>query len=117
MKGLIFLNKTMVKFSENLLGELATKRYSGMHYQVYLLLSTRPYTATQLATALGVSDTANIRKPLLSLLSDGFIEVDRVEGRNKFYKAVISSARRKNIQSEQGETIDKNQISLFDIKK
>ena len=62
-----------------------------MHYRIMLvLLSSKAYTQAQLADKLGVKHRQNLTPPLNDLTKQGYITVDRTEGRNKFLKAVLN---------------------------
>lgn len=56
-------------------------------YKILLLLLKKPYTPTQMVQELAVMKQ-NINRYIQSLKKIGLIEVDRIEGRNKFYRAV-----------------------------
>jgi len=73
------------------LNDLAMQQgFTTMHYKVMLiLLSGKAYTQSQLATKLEVKHRQNLTTPLNQLTQQGFITVDRIEGRNKFLKAVL----------------------------
>jgi len=51
------------------------------------MLNVKPMTTAQLSDDLKI-DRGNISRCMTQLESLGFIEVDRIEGRNKFYKSV-----------------------------
>ena len=59
------------------------------HYKLLLLLNIKPYNQSQLADQLQIQKQ-NVHKYIKTLEAMGLIEVDRVEGRNKFYKAVTN---------------------------
>lgn len=59
----------------------------GSHYKILLLLSIRPCNQSFISSSLGIKKQ-NINKCFKELLDFGLIEVDRIEGRNKFYKVI-----------------------------
>ncbi len=65
--------------------------FSKVHYQIWLLLlsSDVALNAAQIADKLGLL-TQNISNPIQDLIALGYIEEDRVEGRNKFLHAVTA---------------------------
>ncbi len=56
-------------------------------YKILLLLLTKEYTQSQLCSILNIKKQ-NILKYVKELEHLNLIEVDRIEGRNKFYKAI-----------------------------
>ncbi|HBJ2623689.1 winged helix-turn-helix transcriptional regulator (plasmid) [Clostridium botulinum] len=56
-------------------------------YKILLLLLTKEYTQSQLCSILNIKKQ-NILKYIKELEHLNLIEVDRIEGRNKFYKAI-----------------------------
>lgn len=56
-------------------------------YRILLTLSIEKYTQAQLCSLLDIRNQ-HISKYVKELESLNLIEVDRIEGRNKFYKAV-----------------------------
>ncbi len=56
-------------------------------YRILLLLLIKSYTQSQLSIKLNVK-SQNILKYVKELEAANLIEIDRIEGRNKFYKAV-----------------------------
>ena len=56
-------------------------------YKILLLLLTKEYTQAQLSKELGMK-SQNTLKYVKELEAAKLIEVDRIEGRNKFYRAV-----------------------------
>ncbi|MBQ9200691.1 MAG: MarR family transcriptional regulator [Lachnospiraceae bacterium] len=75
-----------------------------MHYRIMLvLLSGKAYTQAQLADKLGVKYRQNLTPPLNDLTKQGYITVDRTEGRNKFLKAVLNRPKVKTDDVEQGQ--------------
>ena len=74
------------------LNDLALQEgFTTTHYKIMLvLLSGKAYTQAQLADKLGVKHRQNLTPPLNDLTKQGYITVDRTEGRNKFLKAVLN---------------------------
>lgn len=61
------------------------------HYKiVLLLLAAGALTQVQIASELGV-ERQNVNRYVRDLLAHGYITVDRIEGRNKFLRAVTST--------------------------
>lgn len=58
-------------------------------YKILLLLNTKSYTQAQLSTMLNLQKQ-NTSKYVRELAEMGLIEVDRIEGKNKFFRAVTS---------------------------
>ena len=87
------------------LDELAMQEgFTTMHYRIMLvLLSGKAYTQAQLADKLGVKYRQNLTPPLNDLTKQGYITVDRTEGRNKFLKAVLNRPKVKVDDVEQGQ--------------
>lgn len=55
-------------------------------YKVCMVLScSKPLTMTMLCEYLGTTLTT-IRRPMLQLIENDLIEIDRIEGANKFYR-------------------------------
>ncbi len=79
------------------------------HYKVLLLLNVQPYTQAQLSNMLDIQ-RQNINRVVKDLEQMKLIEVDRIEGRNKFLKAVEYKQAVKNAT----DIITKNQLTLFD---
>ena len=68
---------------------LADGNFTTYHYKVLCLLMTGTFTQAQLATRLGVK-SQNIHRCVKELIEQGFVVVDRTEGRNVFLKAETS---------------------------
>ncbi|MHC1747474.1 MAG: winged helix-turn-helix domain-containing protein [Cellulosilyticaceae bacterium] len=66
---------------------LANADLKATEYKILLMLLTRPYTAAQIVQALGIMK-GNTNRYMKNLENKGLIELDRVEGSNKFYRAV-----------------------------
>lgn len=65
---------------------IATLKLTSYHYKILLILNTGAYTTSQLSDILGFSPP-NVSKYLKELSEFGLIEVDKIQGRNKYYKA------------------------------
>ena len=75
------------KLKDEYLKELVGSKYTTAQYRILLLLwQGTPKTTTQMAQIIGVHKQA-LTGLLRELEADGHIEVDRIEGRNKFYRA------------------------------
>ena len=79
-----------VRVSSDYLTTLAMQEnFTTLHYKVMLiLLSGKTYTKAQLAMKLG-KYPQNLTQPIKDLMQQGYIDVERIEGRNKFLKAVL----------------------------
>lgn len=90
------------------LNELAMQEgFTTMHYRIMLvLLSGKAYTQAQLAEKLGVKHRQNLTPPLNDLTKQGYITVDRTEGRNKFLKVVLNRPK--------ADDVEKGQLSFED---
>lgn len=58
------------------------------HYKILLQLIVRTQNQTQLVETLNIQKQ-NVYKYIKELEALNLVEIDRIEGRNKFYKAVI----------------------------
>ena len=58
-------------------------------YKILLMLNIKPQNQAQLADELGIL-RQNVNRCVKDLEARNLIEVDRIEGRNKFYKAVTN---------------------------
>lgn len=65
---------------------LALSNLTTYHYKILLLLNVKPQNQAQLAEALNIKKQ-NVYKYVKELQEMNFVKVDRIEGRNKFYKA------------------------------
>lgn len=68
---------------------LAKSDLSTYHYKILLLLNIKPYSQAQLADELEIL-RQNAHRIIKELEARNLIEVDRIEGRNKFYRAVTN---------------------------
>ncbi|MEG2338160.1 MAG: helix-turn-helix domain-containing protein [Clostridium sp.] len=84
-----------MKISSQYLGYIALKELTTYHYKTLLILVDKPQTQSMICDILGVHKQ-NLNKIMRELEQLGFVEVDRVEGRNKFYKAVLDLDRLQN---------------------
>ncbi|WP_368240458.1 transcriptional regulator [Clostridium paraputrificum] len=71
---------------------LSTLELSGLCFRVLLLLNIQSYTQSSIAILLH-ADRQAINKVFNKLKSNGLIELVKVEGKNKFYKAVVDVKR------------------------
>lgn len=71
---------------------LAHCKLKATEYKIILMLLVRPYTSSQLVKELGCMKD-NTDKYIKKLKSHGLIEIDRIEGSNKFYKPVTDIKR------------------------
>lgn len=89
MKGKVEM-KQKVTLTVDFLELLAKSEFvTAYHYKVLLLLLTGVYTQSQLANKLQMK-RQNVHRCIKDLENHGYIEVDRIEGRNKFLKATTS---------------------------
>lgn len=72
------------------------------HYKALLLLLKKPQTQATIGKRLGLL-RQNINKIFRSLEEGGYIEVDRIEGRNKFYRVVTDIQKLENVMHGQLE--------------
>lgn len=90
---------------------LAYSGMSGSHFSILMLLMTGSFTQAQIGEKLNIR-RQNVNRCIKELESRGFIESDRVEGRNKFLKAVTNA---KAIETAQEGMQLKDQLSFDDI--
>lgn len=75
---------------------------SGQAFRILLALNTREYTQFQIQEKLSIQDKAQVNKIFKELSKRGLIEISKVEGRNKFYRAITNVKRLKvNIAGQQ----------------
>lgn len=75
---------------------------SGQAFRILLALNTREYTQSQIQEKLSIQDKAQVNKLFKDLSNRGLIEISKVEGRNKFYRAITNIKRLKiNIPGQQ----------------
>ena len=80
-----------MQISKEFLREIADRKLTVTQYRILILLWTdKPKTAAQITKELGTAHVQNILKPLKELEKLGYITVDRIEGRNRFLKAVMT---------------------------
>lgn len=66
------------------------------HYKILLILNSEPQNQAQIAKILNIQKQ-NIYKYIKYLERLNLIEVDRVEGKNKFYRIISNSDHIKNV--------------------
>ncbi|MGL6174978.1 MAG: helix-turn-helix domain-containing protein [Cellulosilyticaceae bacterium] len=81
-----------MKKLENYLEFIALQDFTTYHYKALLILMYKPKTQSMICEKLGIQKQ-QINKVFKHLEGLGFIEVERVEGRNKFYKVVTDQER------------------------
>lgn len=75
---------------------------SGQAFRILLALNIKEYTQSQIQEKLSIQDKAQVNKLFKDLSNRGLIEISKVEGRNKFYRAVTNIKRLKiNIPGQQ----------------
>ena len=99
--------KKKINLSADYLTALSTADFTTYHYKILLLLAVQPMTQAQIADFLQTKKQ-NINKYASELTKLGLLEVDRIEGKNKFLKAVNSFPK----ANEPTNNID--QMTLFD---
>lgn len=57
-------------------------------YRILCLLSTGEYTQAQICSILDISDRSNLNKYVKELENLNLLEITKIEGKNKFLKAV-----------------------------
>ncbi|WP_298127145.1 transcriptional regulator [uncultured Clostridium sp.] len=67
---------------------LTNLEISGQAFRVLLALNIKEYTQSQIREKLNIQDKAQVNKLFKDLIYKGLIEVTKVEGRNKFYRAI-----------------------------
>ena len=81
---------------------LTTLDISGQSFRILLALNIKEHTQTQIQEKLNIQDKAQVNKLFKDLSNRGLIEISKVEGRNKFCKAVKDVKRlRINIPGQQ----------------
>ena len=66
---------------------LADMKLKATEYRIVLVLLTKPYTAAQLVKETGIAK-GNTSRYIKKLKKLGSIEIDSIQGSNKYYKAV-----------------------------
>lgn len=84
-----------MKVPSEYLEYIALRELTTYHYKTLLILVDKPQTQSMISDVLGVKKQ-NLNKIMRELEQAGFVEVDRVEGRNKFYRAVLDLDRLQN---------------------
>lgn len=67
---------------------LTNLEISGQAFRVLLALNIKEYTQSQIREKLNIQDKAQVNKLFKELIYKGLIEETKVEGRNKFYRAI-----------------------------
>lgn len=90
------------RLTNDYLLDIATQEFTTMHYKVLMILLTgKSYTQVQIAKTLGIKHRQNLTPTIKELTEKGYIEVDYIQGRNKYLKAII---RRKE-EKQEGEQL------------
>ena len=75
---------------------------SGQAFRVLLALNIKEYTQSQIQEKLNIQDKSQVNKLFKELDHRGLIEISKIEGRNKFYRAITNVKRlRVNIAGQQ----------------
>lgn len=75
---------------------------SGQAFRILLALNIKEYTQSQIREKLNIQDKAQVNKLFKDLSYRGLIEITKIEGRNKFYRAITNTKRLKvNIAGQQ----------------
>ena len=81
---------------------LTTLDISGQAFKILLALNIQENTQSKIQEELNIKDKAQVNKIFKELSYRGLIEASKVEGRNKFYKAITDIKRlRINIPGQQ----------------
>lgn len=67
---------------------LTTLDIGGQAFRILLALNIKERTQSQIQEKLSIQDKAQVNKLFKDLSNRGLIEISKVEGRNKFYKAI-----------------------------
>lgn len=89
-----------MKISNEYLKFIALQDFTTYHYKTLLILADGPQTQSMICDKLGIQKQ-QINKVFKHLEGLGFIEVDRVEGRNKFYRLVTDLEQIGNVMPGQ----------------
>ena len=88
------------KLKDEYMEELLESKYASANYRILLLLwQGKPMTTTQIARKLGNIHTVP-KITNYTVIKAGHIEVDRIEGRNKFYKACPNRPKQDDEETE-----------------
>lgn len=91
---------------KELIQTLARHKFTGTQYRIMLVLMYgETYTQAMLAKILEINNQQNLTPAIRELKRLGFLEIDRVEGNNKFLKIGENWTTL--------EETDKDQLSLF----
>ena len=74
---------------------IALQDLTTYHYKILLLLNVKSYSQTQLAELLNIKKQ-NAYEYVKKLEALNLVEVKKIEGRNKFYKAITNVERIQN---------------------
>lgn len=74
---------------------LASQDLNSTDYKILLLLTNGVYTQVQIAQMLGMQ-RQNIHPSMKKLESMHLVQVDRIEGKNKFFKSITNADVLKN---------------------
>lgn len=99
------MKQKKITVTTDFMKDLALADFTTYHYKIWLILTGEPKTQAQMAEELKVKKQ-HLTKYTADLIRCGLIEVDRIEGRNKFLRAV-TELKSKNIPN-------KDQMNLFD---
>ncbi|MDT8718234.1 helix-turn-helix transcriptional regulator [Clostridium sp. 19966] len=78
----------------------ALKDLTTYHYKIWMLLKGKSYSQSQISKILYV-DPQRINRAMKDLLKRGIVSVDRIEGRNKFFRLTdIDKIVREGINNE-----------------
>lgn len=89
-----------------------TPELTTSHYRILLMLMTGSYTQAQLCVKLNIANRQNVNKAIRELEKLGMVEVDRIEGRNKFMKAVTSVKKIKTGEPMSADSPVEGQLTL-----
>jgi DNA-binding MarR family transcriptional regulator len=76
-----------ITFTQKYCDYLAKTKLDTSHFKVLMLLHTNTFTQSQIAEILEIKHKQNINATVKTLLLKGLVEVDRIEGSNKFLRA------------------------------
>ena len=78
-----------ILLSENYIELIANSDLTATGYKVLLMFISDSLTQAQVAERLGLH-RQNVNRIITDLKGKGLIEIDRIEGRNHFFKAVTN---------------------------